>query len=200
MQFASLIKGKRATKRVVLPYGDEEIPVLVRPMNGFEEAEAIAGGRAYAVEKGVTDPKPTDRLFEIGVMAHVLAISCLDPDDPDHKRPFFASAHEVLVNLDTDRIALLHEQQQLFQDECSPRKLSLDVGEQLAKILEIAESTPGVGADPFANMQPVLRWTFMRTLVSLLLSSLVAKYDGTAPIGEALMNELLANNKGDTKT
>src|SRR4051812_6340335 len=130
--FSSILLGTRATTRVLLPLPGvaEPVPVAVRPLSGTEEGAVLERARAYAVAKGVADPKDGDRLYDLGLMVHVLAIACVDVDDPT--RPFFdKGAQQVLDNLDADRIALLYEAQQVWQEECSPRKSKMNPGEWL---------------------------------------------------------------------
>lgn len=170
-RFSAIARGTRATRPVVLSYGGVDVPLAVRPLTGAEEAEALAEGRAYAVGKGIAAPGPTDRLYEIGYMAATLVLGCVDADDP--AAPFFASAAEVLDNLDTDRIAYLYEQQQAWQDWCSPRPKNMDAGEFIALVLRLAEEGAGAEADdPLVTLRPSLRRSFARTLARQYMSRL----------------------------
>lgn len=170
-RFSSIAKGTRATRPVVLDYAGVEVALAVRPLTGAEEASALADGRAYAVGKGVADPKPTDRLYEIGYMAATLVLGCVDASDT--AAPFFANAAEVLDNLDTDRIAYLYEQQQAWQDWCSPRPKNMDAGEFIALVLRLAEEGASDDADdPLVMLRPSLRLSFARTLARQFQASL----------------------------
>jgi hypothetical protein len=179
-RFSAIAKGTRATRPVVLAYGGADVPLAVRPLNAAEEADALAEGRAYAVGKGIAAPAPTDRLYEIGYMASTLVLGCVDADDP--AAPFFASAAEVLDNLDTDRIAYLYEQQQAWQDWCSPRPKDMDAGEFIALVLRLAEEGAGADADdPLVMLRPSLRLSFARTLARQYQASLTRR----SPSGSA---------------
>lgn len=179
-RFSAIAKGTRATRPVVLSYGGADVPLAVRPLTGAEEAEALAEGRAYAVGKGIAAPGPTDRLYEIGYMAATLVLGCVDADDPG--APFFSSAAEVLDNLDTDRIAYLYEQQQAWQDWCSPRPKDMDAGEFIALVLQLAEEGAGADADdPLVTLRPSLRLSFARTLARQYQASLARR----SPSGSA---------------
>lgn len=168
MRFAQLIKGTRAVKPVTFSIWGSDAKLAVRPMTGLEEGEAYAAARAYAVSKGVADPKPTDRIYEIGVMANTIAIACVDVEA--HETRYFSNANEVLDNLDTDRIAYLFEAQQLWQDECSPLVKSMTEAQWAAKIIEVTEAAEEV--DFLSPMRPVMRLAFLRLTVSRLFRSL----------------------------
>lgn len=155
------MKGTRATKPVTLQIWGQEVKLSVRPLLAFEEAGALAGGRSYAVSKGVSDPKAKDRLYEIGVMAYTIAVGCADADAAD--QPFFdGGAEQVLSELDTDTIAYLYEQQQLWQDFCCPRKTTVNADEYIQYVFACAGAAEG--DDPLAMLRPVTRASFTRTL------------------------------------
>ena len=181
-RFSDIAKGTRATRPVVLDYAGAPVALAVRPLTGAEEASALADGRAYAVGKGVADPKPTDRLYEIGYMAATLVLGCVDADAPG--APFFASLAEVLDNLDTDRIAYLYEQQQAWQDWCAPRPKDMDAGEFIALVLRLAEEGAGADADdPLVMLRPSLRLSFARTLARQYVSRLTPSGDSGSAAG-----------------
>ncbi len=179
MKFSSLVLGTRAVHRVLLPLAGvaEPVPVLVRPLSGTEEGDVLQQARAYAIGKGVKDPKDGDRLYDLGLMVNVLAIACMDVDDAG--KPFFdQGAPQVLDNLDADRIALLYEAQQLWQEECSPRKSKMTGDGWITKVIECAEAAEG--EDPFAFMRPGLRSSFMRITVQAYLALLPLKSSPTS--------------------
>lgn len=170
INFSALTKGIRATKAIEFPYAGQVLELYVRPLLGGEEGDALAWGRAYAVEKGIKEPREGDALYEIGVMAATVAAGCvLGPDDPDGLF-FDGGPEQVLKFLDRDRIAYLYEAQQYWQDECSPRVSRVDGQDYIAYVLACAGAAEG--ADPLAMLRPVTRASFVRTLASQHLASL----------------------------
>lgn len=168
-KFSNIVKGTRALKSVAFTIWGTEATLAVRPMTGVEEGEAFSAGRAYAVCKGVAEPKDTDRVYEIGVMSNTIAIACVDPDAPDTR--YFANAAEVMENLDTDRIAYLFEAQQLWQDECSPRITKVNQQEWAAMVIAVAEAA--VSDNPLARWRPVTQRDFTRILASRYMDLLL---------------------------
>ena len=168
-KFALIAKGARATKRVTVALDDESTPIacLVRPLSGAEETEALAAARAFAKARGIDEPSPADHLYQFGLWVHTILIGCRDDDAT--AGPYFDSAEQILEHLDRDRIALLYELQQSWQDECSPRAHALAEKDYVASILEIANA----GDDdelPFERWQPGLRRSWVRTSARLLAS------------------------------
>jgi hypothetical protein len=172
VKFSAIAKGDRATKVVPLPMYNlpEPVPVLVRVLHGDERAEAVAAGRAYAVSKGIPEPSDGDETFAIGVKAHTLVACCMDAEKP--LEPFFASAVEILKNLDPERIAFLYEHWETHQDLHSPQGLTLKPEEFIAAVLNVGGSEK---PDFFLSMRPGSRWIFTRTLAARLTSSLEPK-------------------------
>lgn len=184
-RFAQIAKGTRAVKTVSLPMPDGTlVPLGVRPLTGRELGAVLAAGRAYAIANGMPDPKDGDRLYELGQMAHTLALGCVDvgtaaePAPPD--TPFFASDAEVLDNLDPDRIVLLYEEQQAWQDECAPRPERMAQGDFLVNVLKLAGWESGQ-PDPLLRWRPTLRVIFTHTLASQYVALLTSKSDSTSP-------------------
>lgn len=176
-KFALIAKGTRATKVAVVPLRGEpeptEIRCLVRPLNGTEEAGAMEAAIAFAKSRGADDPQPGDQLYEFGLWVHTVVVGCHDESDP--AVPYFDSAEQVLEHLDRDRIALLFELQQTWQDECSPRLSHLSPEAFKQSILEIA--LQGDDAElPFVKWRPVLRESWVRTTARLLASSDALKW------------------------
>lgn len=167
MKFAAIAKGAAAPPaRVEMPWPgrDEPVPVLVRIIDTEERADAVAKGRAYAVSKGIDDPKDGDEVFALGVKAATLVTCCLDADAPTE--PFFASVDEAR-KLDPDRIAFLYEHWELHQDSHAPQRGTMSPGEYVAKVLEVADVR-----DPKAllSMRPALLWSYTLFTADLLAS------------------------------
>lgn len=173
MKFANLLRGKRAEKEVVVPgYESEGKPfvILARPLTGLEHEEAHAAARARAIEKGVADPRLGDPIYDICLMAHILAIGYVDPDSPrDDRTASFSSAEEVLKELHPEEIVYLHHYHELWQDECSPTFEKINESNLLQKVREVA------GLDGQATfmrlslgMQVTLATSMARTLLPFL--------------------------------
>lgn len=183
-RFADIAKGTRATKIVELPLGaDEVVKVAVRPMNGLELGRVIAEARAYALAemkrarpddpRELPEPKEGDRLYDLGHMVATLATACEDPEKPG--APFFESAQEILDALDADRIALLYEEQQSWQDHCSPRLAKMTQDQFIAIVFDMSKEDEGSPDSPFDRLRPALRRSCARTLARLYMGSLMPK-------------------------
>ena len=169
MRFSDIAKGTLATKAVTLPFGGEEHPLAVRPLSGAEQGDTFAAARAYALSKGVADPKPGDRLYDLGLMVATLALGCVTAEDA--AKPFFDGGQDqILAHLDADRIALLYERHQAWQDECSPRATSMTTAEFFARVMEVANAK--ADEDPLARLRPSTRISWERTLADLYMRSL----------------------------
>ena len=180
MKFATVQKGIRAERRVTLPGFEGAPALLLRPLNGLEEEDVLRQAFEYARRPGNEKPDASDELYELGVMLHTLAISCLDTDSPQDARTAFfdGGIDQIRLELPRDTIHYLYQQHSLWQDECSPyvRRLSLD--EVYAKALEVASSEDD---SPFTSLSPATRWIFTRTLATLLLDSRELKSASGAP-------------------
>lgn len=180
--FSLLQRGTAALRTVVLPMpSGVDVSVDVRPLNGMELGSVIARAREYATANGVKEPKEGDELYRLGQMAHTLAIACSKPGEPDTL--FFDSADEVLAGLDPDRIVLLYEEQQAWQDRCAPRAVSLDGKDVLTIALEVAGWEEGQ-PDPLLHLRPSLRPIWARTLASLYFASLSSRSDTSSASAE----------------
>lgn len=184
--FGQLAQGTRSRKAIPLGLGRARISpetgawetgdggVLVeldvRPLNPLETSTVIERARAFAVSKGVKDPKDGDELYDDAKILHTLVLACLDHDSPpDAPRPFFEGGFDQLHGTELllpDHIAYLYEQQQLWQDECSPRFMRQTPGQFMAGVVAAA------GGDPsfFVGARPGMRWDSMRTLAAAYLN------------------------------
>ena len=148
-----------------------EVKVGLRVLLGDEYATILERAVAFATARGSKDPRPGDALYDYGEIIHRVALAAVDPDsDPKAPEPFFASVEEILTSphLGRDGIMLLAEQQETWQDLCSPQALSLNPGEMLDLIGKAAAaSTP----DFFERLRPGMRWILLRTMAALLSNS-----------------------------
>ena len=174
MRFAQIQKGTRARKTVTIEGIEDEqgkpVPIDVRPLNGVEQGEVLSKARAFAVEKGVKEPKDGEPIYELGKQVHTLLLGCIDTDSPqDAPRPFFGSAADVL-ELTRDVRCFLFEHQEMWEDWCAPRPSRLTDGELQKLAAEMCAADEGDDL-PFLRLRPVLRWTLVRTLALLHLIS-----------------------------
>lgn len=181
-KFSQIAKGTRALKPVEFSLldGETKATCSLRPLLGQDDALILAEARAFAVSKGLTDPKNGDPIYELARAVNVCLVACCDSDDPTGKTPFFASAAEILGNLDRERIFLLSEMQARHQDETSPHPSSMSGDEYIATMLAIATAEAGAEL-PFVSWPRSLLESCLVFSANLLLSSLSPK----SPSGSA---------------
>lgn len=184
-RFADIAKGTHATKTVELPLPgvDKPIRILIRVLNAFETGSIDATARAYAIAElkkarvddtgSVPEPKPGDRLYDLGVMGTTCLLACRDPEQPE--APFFASLDEVLGGLDVDRIALLYEEQEAWQDRCAPRPRRLGGEAFMALVVNEAAIEEDAADGPFSDLPRSLQRICFRILARQFVSSLSLK-------------------------
>lgn len=151
------------------------VTVGLRVLLGAEAAEVLSHAAAFARSKGVTEPRDGDPLYELGKMVHTLLLAAVDPDsDPRAVTPFFASAEEILTSehLGRDGIIYLFEQQEIWQEHCSPQLARFAPDELMGLIAKLSEDRDG---SFFAKLRPAMRLILSRTSASLWLSSLMDK-------------------------
>ena len=169
MKFSQLAKGIRAEKQVSFRYGGKDIPTLLRPLTQGEEIDVIAKASKAAQRDGVKEPKPGDPIYEAHAMAETLALACLDPDSPaDARMPTFDGGPKDLLDMDRDAVAMLFEQQAMWQQECSPAIHTTGTKDLFKLAEEVSEQ-----GDPFAYaaLPLVTRWLLQRFTAALLCNS-----------------------------
>lgn len=177
MKFSNILRGKRAERAVEVPgyttADGKPFVVLARPLTGLEHEEAHAAARARAVDKGVADPRLGDPVYDIALMAHILAIGYVDPDSSPDARTFsFSSAEEVLKELHPEEIVYLHHRHEVWQDECSPISERMTDGNLLEKVREVAGPD---GQATFMRLSPATQVNFAISTARTLLPLLEAK-------------------------
>lgn len=183
--FSKLVLGRRVRKLAKLPLagarydidrGDWEGPSAAVALVAITEAEygdALGKARKYAQERGVANPEPGDDLYERGLMIHTLAAACIDPDSPeDAPQPFFDGGAAQILASDTltpEIVGYLYGLQQQHQDEHNPLVKDLSPAEFMAAVIKTA------GGDPsfFVSSRPGTQWSFVRTLASLRVASMM---------------------------
>lgn len=164
MKFTNVVKGKRAEESIEVPgYKDEKgdpFVIILVPLTGLEYENACACARARALEKGVTTPGIGDPIYDLALMAFVIAVGCLDPDSPEEARTLsFESAIEVLDGLHPETIVYVHERHELHQMECSPHAHQIEGGEAglYAAVSEVAGPD---GRTTFMRWSPSMRLNY----------------------------------------
>ena len=168
MKFADVAKGIKAEKVAAIFFGGKTIPTRLRPLSAAEEIGVIADAVKAAQKAGVREPKPGDPIYEAHLKARTLALACLDPDSPEEARTTtFASPDEVL-EMDSDSVGILMEQQSMWQEECSPSINATSTKDLFKTAQEVSER-----GDPFdyARLSPVTRWRLQLFTAVLLCSS-----------------------------
>lgn len=201
MKFSQAVRGKRAEKLVEVPGlrtpAGEPVRCAMRPLTGAEESAVAEGARAHAASKGNPNAGSGNELYNIGRMAHTLAIGCLDPESPIERRePFFdGGAAQVLAELHIEAITFLWEHFELWQDECSPFEYKLTDEQLFARAQEVA--APG-GETSFISMSPSMRWLFTHSMARLLSSSLAHKSSSGSPSESAPTTETKPEPQAET--
>lgn len=169
--FSLVVAGTEAVRTAEVEFlNGAKDTIAIRVLDGIEEALVISRAKAFAEAQGAGAESD---LVQIARAAHRIAIACLDTED--HKRAYFDGGFEQIMaskQLGRDRILYLSELQELWQDQCSPSRLRLGEEEFNNRIIAIAQSEH---PDPFVELRPGLRWSFVRTTAQLLLASRMPK-------------------------
>lgn len=178
MKFSQIAKGASAERPVKVLTKGKEIPARLRPLSAMEEADAVASAIAFSRKKN-SEPKAGQPIYESALAAATVAAATLDDDSPPEKRePFFDGGMDSALDLDTDAIAILFEEQQAFQEETSPSFRAKSTHELFALLKEVVEKD-----DPFfyRRISPATRWSLQRITGALLRSARVLKLWDTSP-------------------
>lgn len=181
-RFATIQKGKRARKTIECPaplgapVDYVPVPVDLVVLSGDEEAEAIAGARAYAKRLGVEKPGENDPHYDLGLAVHTLVRALVDTAEPGffvyfladkpESKDFGAMVSVLLESFDREAITYLYQLQQVWQDECSPWGKGDTEGQILEKLMALrGVSDPAV---PFRLWRPATVGSLLLTTVSRL--------------------------------
>jgi hypothetical protein len=173
-RFNSILKGTLARKPITVPmWGGATFTCDVVPLLGGVEAEVLKAAREFAQKRGIAEPRNGDPIYELGIWVHTLLHACKDHETPaEAPAPFFESADEILDHLDRDRIALLFEAQQSWQDHCAPRPRSMDTAEYFKAVIDHAIAPEDAEELPFERFAPILRRGFVHFMARQLYASL----------------------------
>lgn len=147
MKFSAVAKGTSNEKPVAFKVNGSEAHTLVRPLSALEENEARSSAIKHTKSKGA-EPKDGVAIYDSALMAAILAIACVDPDSkPGARESYFdLGMEQVLSGLDTDTLVQVFEQQQMHQEQCSPRFTKANLGH----LIELADEFGRVTEDPKA--------------------------------------------------
>ena len=174
-RYADLKKGQAARCPFEFPLPDGTMAqVLLRGIFGENEDKVLVGARAFAIARGIPEPMDGDPLYERGLMLHTVLLGVLDKDSSAAEPvTFFSSIEEIndpKDGLDKDRLALLYEAQQAWQDSIAPRPKSMDALEFANQVVAHALAPEDAKELPFEQWRPVLRRSFVRTMARLVYS------------------------------
>lgn len=184
-KFSDIADGDRARKNVQLDVGrDTPASIDVRVLRPDEEADVLAYALKFAKDRGVTDPRDGDALYDLGRWVRTAALACVDPESSkDDPKPFFDGGVEQILGsrrITREHLAFLYEHQEAWQDECSPYEKDVGASEMMVRTIAIAKGD----TDPFVRMRPSTRFNFTRTLAARYLNSLAARSSSTPPSPE----------------
>lgn len=172
MKFSLVKHGTRAEKPASFKFYENDVAILLRPLSLAEEIDTAAAAIAMATAKK-SEPKPGNAIYDAALMAATLHVCCIDPDSSPEARTsvFDGGVDQVLKELDGDTTALLYEQQQIWQEECSPTLHKVSLGELFNITKKLAEDEH----DPlaFLRLSPRMRVTLARFMAALLRTSQV---------------------------
>jgi len=178
MKFSEIAEGISAESPVKVLAKGKEIPARVRPLSAMEETDAVSSAIAFSRKKGA-EPKAGQPIYESALAAATVAMATLDDESPEGKRePFFDGGMDAALELDTDALAILFEQQQAFQEEKSPSFRAMSTNDLFRLLKEVVEKD-----DPFfyRRISPATRWNLQRITGALLRSARVLKDWGFSP-------------------
>jgi hypothetical protein len=188
LKFSQVVAGKRSERPVEFMHRGVVHKTALRPLDGMEESLALSRATEYAQGQKALSATPGNALFDLGYMAHCLALACVDTDSPvDARTPYFDNVDQVL-GLDGELIIYLNTLREVWQQECSPTRATLPAGELISTLVRIVEQDD---PDFFIGLRPGTQWTLLRSTASLLLD---------LPEGRSRLSSLFAPTSAQTPT
>jgi hypothetical protein len=140
----------------------------VRVLDDADDTAIDEAAGAFAKKHG-GEAREGDPQYDRGRALHTLLRACIDKDSPEEAQaPFFDGGLVQVQTLNRDTIAYLLAAQEVWQDQCSPRKLKLSGEEVLQHLVEVATSED---ERPFVRLRPGLQWILLRSTAKLALAS-----------------------------
>jgi len=193
-KFSTIAQGALARRRCEMStVSGAPFSCDLRVTTSADDADILAGARAFAEAKGIKDPKSGDPLYDLGSWVHTVLVTAIDPDVTSKHEPYFdGGVDQVLAHLDRDRLALLVERQAELQESvCPGGKRSLTVEQLTGSMLEAAGLKESDEL-PFDRWPPALRrtsWHSMALLLAELLTSRVSKSASTSPSASTTISD-----------
>jgi hypothetical protein len=181
--FSDVAQGAFARRTISVVIGSADVSLDVRVLGPHEEAELLRKAREFAKARGLTDPRDGDPLYEYGRWLHTCVMACVDAKSPrEEPRPFFDGGAEQILSsrvLTRAHLAYLAEHQEIWQAENAPYRNIVSDDALMERIRKIGEGD----IDPFAELEPSMRWLFTRTLANLYIDLLDRKshFGSTSP-------------------
>jgi len=180
LDLPNLLRGNRATRATTFPDyedgKDVERPCLLVPLTGSEEAEVLAFAAKYARDRGATEAKSGDPLYDLAFMAKSVTTGVRTPEGG----PFFPSVEHVLGALPRETMVYVFELLDDWQSACSPSVRNVNDEElwQGAAALAIGGSESEAFFD---RLSPGMRRTYTLFLASQLFVSREPKSPTSSP-------------------
>jgi hypothetical protein len=181
-KFSKVVLGTRAEKEVKIPAvdgGEESYTALVRPLDGLEEEEVLVRARSRAIEKGLTEPRLGEPIYDMALMVETIAVGVLDIESPkDARQPFFdEGAEQVRQAYGREAISYIYQLQQTWQDEVSPTLLKLDSKATVEAMITIGGPNEVEARRFLEQCRPGLLLSLARSMGMLLYDSLTPRSD-----------------------
>jgi hypothetical protein len=176
VRYSAIVRGTRETHPYEFALADGTIAKCAfRALLGRELASVLTDAKAFASARNAPEQSDDNPIYQLGIWVYTLVLGCVDVESAD-QAPFFDEGADQVLTLDVDRIALLYERQQAWQDDCAPLPKRMSGEEYMRKLLEVAASEEGDDA-PFEKLPRVLLESFARTTAKQLVSLVPHKLD-----------------------
>jgi len=167
LKFSQVVLGKRAERTITFEFRGVRHNALVRPLDAIEEGLTLSRATAYAQEHKAIESKPGNPLWDLGLMANIVALAYLDPESPENAREHYFDSVAQVMSLDGELLQHLHARQEIWQQECSPTKATLHGGELINALVKIVEDDSDAS---FLEYRPFIQLSLLRTTAALCLS------------------------------
>lgn len=168
--FKDIAGGTHARRGVDLALateqGEQLVDLDVRTLTGAEELHVLRSAADFAKANGAEAIEDGEARYELGRQLFTVLVGCVERESPkDAPRPFFDSVEQILASkrLTRDHVAYLHSHVEQWQDECSPRKMTLSP----AQFAEVATRSAEGDFRPFLRLRPGMQLSFLHILAKL---------------------------------
>lgn len=184
-RFRDIVRGARVREPVSFPVQGAETDATadLRVLLADEEIEAVSRARAFAMSKGLANPREGDAIYDLALMVETILLAALEVGSDAR---FFDAAEDVRA-LDRDTIQYVYQRHSIMSDRCSPRLLKMSPEEFVAGIAVLA-SEDSESVRFFERLGSGLQWIYTRTLARQAVISQTLRSDSgstSAPTGTA---------------